>query len=180
MSAQRAAELVLMAGVIPLWILSGVADWWCHRRTAIERTSGLAENAFHWVLLAEGGVALVAVALLEIDAALLLLVAAAFLAHEITTYVELRYTVPRREVRPIEQMVHSFMEILPLAMLGLLAVIAWEQVAAVVGGGAADIGLRLKENPWPVPYLLGVAAAVLMLNVIPMAEEGVRCWRARA
>jgi hypothetical protein len=180
MSAQRAAELVLMAGVIPLWILSGVADWWCHRRTAIERTSGLAENAFHWVLLAEGGVALVAVALLEIDAALLLLVAAAFLAHEITTYVELRYTVPRREVRPIEQMVHSFMEILPLAMLGLLAVIAWEQVAAVVGGGAADIGLRLKENPWPVPYLLGVAAAVLVLNVIPMAEEGVRCWRARA
>jgi hypothetical protein len=180
MSAQRAAELVLMAGVIPLWILSGVADWWCHRRTAIERTSGLAENAFHWVLLAEGGVALVAVALLEIDAALLLLVAAAFLAHEITTYVELRYTVPRREVRPIEQMVHSFMEILPLAMLGLLAVIAWEQVAAVVGGGAANLGLRLKENPWPVPYLLGVAAAVLMLNVIPMAEEGVRCWRARA
>jgi hypothetical protein len=48
------------------------------------------------------------------------------------------------------------------------------------GGGAADFGLRLKEYPWPVPYLLGVAAAVLVLNVIPMAEEGVRCWRARA
>ena len=173
-------ELVLMAGIIPLWILSGVADWWCHRRTGIERTSGVAENAFHWLLLAEGGVALLAVALLEIDAAVLLLVFAAFLAHEVTTYVELRYTVPRREVRPLEQMVHSFMEILPLAMLGVVAVLAWDQVVAMIGGGVAEFALRVKEHPWPVPYLLGVAAAVLVLNVIPMAEEGVRCWRARS
>ena len=172
------AEVVLMAGIIPLWILSGVADWWCHRRTGIERTSGLPENAFHWLLLAEGGVALLAVALLEIDAAVLLVVFAAFLAHEVTTYVELRYTVPRREVRPLEQMVHSFMEILPLAMLGVVAVLAWDQVLALFQG-TAEFALRLKKEPWPVSYLLSVAGAVLLLNVMPMAEEGVRCWRAR-
>ena len=173
------AEVVLMAGIIPLWILSGVADWWCHRRTGIERTSGLPENAFHWLLLAEGGVALLAVALLEIDAAVLLVVFAAFVAHEVTTYVELRYTVPRREVRPLEQMVHSFMEILPLAMLGVVAVLAWDQVLALFHG-TAQFALRPKQDPWPLPYLAGVAAAVLLLNVLPMAEEGVRCWRARA
>jgi hypothetical protein len=173
------AELVLMAGIIPLWILSGVADWWCHRRTAIERTSGLPENAFHWLLLAEGGVALLAVALLEIDAAVLLVVFGAFVAHEVTTYVELRYTVPRREVRPLEQMVHSFMEILPLAMLGVVAVLAWDQVVALFQG-TAEFALRLKKDPWPLPYLATVAVAVLVLNVLPMAEEGVRCWRARA
>lgn len=178
MNAAAAAELVLMAGIVPLWILAGLADWWCHRRTAIERTSGWRENAFHWLLLAEGGVALVATALLEIDAAVLL-VLAAFLAHEATTYIELRYTVPRREVRPLEQMVHSFMEILPLALLGVLAVIGWDDVQALFGAGAPDFGLRLKEQPWPASYLLGVAVAVLLLNVLPMAEEGVRCWRAR-
>ena len=179
MNGLHAAELVLMAGMIPLWILAGLADWWCHRRTAIERTSGWRENAFHWLLLAEGGVALLATALLEIDAAVLLLVLAAFLAHEVTTYIELRYTVPRREVRPIEQMVHSFMEILPLAVLGLLAVIAWEQVLALFGAGVPDFALRPKKKPWPAGYLLGAGAAVLLLNVLPMAEEGVRCWRER-
>ena len=77
MSAHDGARLLLMGGVMPLWILAGLADWWCHRRTAIERTSGLRENLFHWLLFAEAGVALGAVAVLDVNAALLLLVAAA-------------------------------------------------------------------------------------------------------
>ena len=87
-----------MAAVVPLWIVAGLLDWWCHRRTFIERTAGLTENVFHWILFAEAGVALLAVALLEIDAAVMLLVFAAFLAHEVTTYIELRYVVPLRPV----------------------------------------------------------------------------------
>lgn len=173
----RSAELLVMYGVVPLWIAAGVADWACHRRTRIGQTTGLRENAFHWVLLAEGGIALATTALLEITAGALLLVLAAFLLHELTTWVELRYTVPRREVRPIEQMVHSFMEMLPLVLLALLAVIGREQVLALLDGGTPDFGLRLKAQAWPAAYLAGVAAAVLLLNVLPMAEETVRCVR---
>jgi hypothetical protein len=173
-----AAELIIMAGVIPLWILAGLVDWWCHRRTAIERTSGLPENVFHWLLFAEAGVALAAVGLLDITASVLLLVVAGFVAHEITTFIELRYTVPRRDVRPLEQMVHSFMEILPLVMLALLAVMRWDQVLALFAAGTPGLDLRLKPDPWPPGYLLGVAGAVLLLNVLPLAEEGWRCLRA--
>ena len=173
----RAAELLVMVGVLPLWIAAGVADWACHRRTRIGQTSGLRENVFHWVLLAEGGVALVTAALLEITAGALLLVLAAFLVHELTTWVELRYTVPRREVRPIEQMVHSFMEQLPLVLLALLAVTGSEQLRALVAGGTPDFGLAFKAQPWPPAYLAGMAAAVLLLNVVPMTEETLRCLR---
>jgi hypothetical protein len=162
-SAQEIARFGIMFGVVPLWIAAGLVDWSCHRRTAIERTSGWRENAFHWVLFAEGGVALVATALLEPGPALLLIVLAAFVAHELTTYVELRYTAPRREIRPFEQMVHSFMELLPLALLGLLAVLA---------SGPAPA-------PWPAGYLAGAALAVLLLNVLPMLEESWRCLRHR-
>lgn len=169
-----------MVAVIPLWIAAGLADWWCHRRTAIEHTSGLPENAFHWLLLAEGGVALLAVALLEPDGAVLLLVFAAFLAHEVTTFVELRYTVPLRAVRPGEQMVHSFMELLPLLILALLAMIRWDQVLAFFDGGEPDLSLQLKYTPWPATYLAGAALAVLLFNVLPMLEESLRCARARA
>ena len=173
MSAAQAAELVLRWGLVPLWILAGLADWWCHRRTRIEATSGWPENAFHWLLFVEAGVGLLAAALLQVNAAVLVLVAGSFLVHELSTWVELRYTVGRREVRPFEQMVHSFMEILPLALIALLAVMT------LAGAGAADFGLRVKDPPWPPAYLAGMGAAVLLLNVLPLAEEGWRCLRAR-
>jgi hypothetical protein len=180
MTAQAGARALLMYAVVPLWIAAGLADWACHRRTRIESTSGLPENVFHWVLMAEGGVALVAAALFEPNAVMLLLVFAAFLAHELTTYVELRYTAPRRPIRPIEQMVHSFMELLPLVLFALLAVIGWEQVLALFGQSEPDFSLVARERPWPPGYLLGVAVAVLVLNVLPLAEETWRCVRQRA
>ena len=175
----QAAQLVLMVVVIPLWIGMGLVDWWCHRRTRIEDTSGVPENVFHWFLLAEGGLALLATALLEINAAVLLLVFAAFLAHELTTFVELRYAVPRREVQPFEQMVHSFMEILPLLVLALLAVLAWTEALALFDEEAApDFSLRTKVDPWPPAYLAAVTVAVTLFNLLPLAEEALRCLRA--
>jgi hypothetical protein len=177
MSNAEAAQLILMYGLIPLWVAAGFADWFCHRTSAIERNSGLRENAFHWVLMAQVGCALLAIALLEVNAAILLLVFAAFLAHEATTYVELRYTVALRAVRPFEQMVHSFMELLPLAALALLAVMEWDQALALFGEGNPDFDLRPKMQPWPTAYLLCGMAAVVLFSLLPLAEETWRCWR---
>jgi hypothetical protein len=176
---QQAAELVLMVVVVPLWIFAGLLDWWCHRTSRIQETSGLPENIFHWFLCGEAGLALLAAALLEINAAVLMVVFAAFLAHELTTYIELRYTVPLREVRPFEQMVHSFMEIIPLLLLVLLAVMKWDQVLALLDEGTPDFDLRPKDDPWPAGYLLWMAASVTLFNLVPLAEEAVRCLRSR-
>jgi hypothetical protein len=118
--------------------------------------------------------------LLEPDGAVLLLIFAAFLAHEVTTFAELRYTVPLRPVRPGEQMIHSFMELLPLVILALLAVIRWDQVMAFFDGREPDLGIRLKQAPWPASYVAGAALAVLLLNVLPLLEESLRCARALA
>ena len=175
------AALLLIVVVFPLWIAAGLADWACHRATRIESTSGLTENLLHWLLLAQAGVAVLAMALLQVNAAVLLIVLAAFVLHELTVWFELRYTVPRREVRPIEQMVHSFEELLPLAALVLLAAIAWDQALALVGAGnqAPDLGLRRKEQPLPPALLLAGAGAVLLFNVLPLAQETAACLRAR-
>src|SRR6478609_666578 len=105
---EDAPRLLLMYVVYPVWVACGLADWACHRRTRIEATSGIRENLFHWLLLAEIGVAM--------------LVLACFLAHELTVWIELQFVVPLREVTPTEQMIHSFLELLPLLSLALLAV----------------------------------------------------------
>jgi hypothetical protein len=179
MSTAHAAQAILMFVMVPLWIVSGTLDWLCHRRTRIQDTSGLPENAFHWLLMAEGGLVLLSIALLEINAAVLLLAFAGFLAHELTTYVELRYTVSRRNVQPVEQMIHSFMELLPLAILALLAAMQWDEVRALFGEGTPSLDLRSKDEPWPATWLAACGLAVLVLNVLPMAEETLRCVRAR-
>ena len=177
-----AARAILMFLVFPLWVAAGLADWICHRRTAIERTSGLKENLLHLLMTAEVGLGMLAVALLEINAAVLLMVFAVFIVHELTVYWDLHYSTPLRQVRPFEQMVHSFLEILPLLSLLLLAAAQWDQARALFGfgSGAADISLRPKAEPLPPAFLAGGALAALLLNGVPLLEETWRCWKERA
>jgi hypothetical protein len=46
----------LMYVLLPAWFVPGVVDWWMHRRTRIERTSGLPESLIHALMMTEVGV----------------------------------------------------------------------------------------------------------------------------
>jgi hypothetical protein len=169
---QDAAVFLLMYVVFPLWVAAGLADWACHVRTGIAQTSGLKENALHWLMFAEIGVGMIAVAFFEIDTAVLAIVLAVFLVHEATVYWDLHYSTMIRDVGPFEQMVHSFLELLPLASLALLAVIAWPIETF-------DASLRLKDKPWSQVYVACAIAATVLFNALPLAQETVACLRAR-
>jgi len=166
---QGAAAFILMYIVFPLWVAAGLVDWHCHRRTGISITSGLRENLLHWLLYAEIGAGMLAVALFETNAAVLAIVFGVFLVHEATVYWDLAYSSIRRDVDPLEQMVHSFLELLPLVSLALLAIIA----------DRSDWSLRLRSEPWPLEYLAAAAGASLLFNVLPLAQESIACLRAR-
>lgn len=170
----------LMYGVLPLWVLAGLADWWCHRRTAIESTSGLRESGFHFLMFAQMGLAGLAVLLLEVNAAVFALLVALFALHEATTWLELRFVGPRRVISPAEQMVHSYMELLPLAALFLLAALHAGQLGLLPGAAPLEWQLRLKSDPLPPAYLATALLAIVLLNLLPLLEEALRCWRARA
>lgn len=174
------ALAVLMYAAIPLWIAAGFVDWLCHRATRIQETAGLPENLMHWLMFAQVGAGLLMVAFLEINGLVLVAMLAVFVLHEATVYVELRYVVGRRELRPLEQMVHSFMELLPLVTLALLCVLAANTLALWWGGHGLDLAARAKREPWPASYLAAVGAAVLLFNVLPLAEETLRCLRGGA
>ena len=179
---QEAARLILMYLVFPLWVAAGFADWACHRRTGIAQTSGLKENLLHLLMFAEIGAGMLAVALFEVNAAVLLAVLAVFAVHEATVYWDLHYSAPRRHIGPFEQMVHSFLEILPLLSLALLAAAAWPQALALAGLGseAADWTLRAKRDPLSHAYLVGAFLSTLAFNAVPLLQETWSCWRARA
>lgn len=166
--------------VLPLWLAAGLADWFCHRATRIEVTSGPKESVFHLLGLAEMGVPVVLALFFEINALVIAVMIAAFVLHELTTWADLRYASSTREILPIEQQVHSFLEVLPFMGLGFIVLLHWEQFLALfgLGGESPQFALTLKQEPLPLSYVLAVIAAAIVFNVIPFTEELIRGMRA--
>lgn len=173
-------RIFLLYVLLPLWLLSGLADWLCHRAAAIATTSGAKESLIHLLMLAEMGVAALAGLFLEINAIVLAIMLVAFLLHEATSMWDVSYAISRRTVTPFEQHVHSFLEMLPLMALVLLGCLHWPQALAPFGLGAevADWQLRLKRQPLPTAYLVTVLVLIALVEILPYLEEFHRGRRA--
>ena len=163
----------LMFFVVPLWISAGVADWLCHRATDIEHTTGSYESLLHLAMLVEMGVPTLAALFLEITSPVLALMVASFVLHEATALWDVGYATQHRNVTPLEQHVHSFLEMLPLMGLSFIAVLHWPEVMAMVGLGdrPADWSVRFKEDPLPTGYVVATLSAVALFNALPYLEE---------
>ena len=87
----------------------------------MRRALSLSERKNHDVVLP-----LLAGLFLEINALVIALMIAAFLAHQVIALCDVRYAVTRRYVSPIEQHVHSFLEM-------IVVVLNWPQFLALFG-----------------------------------------------
>lgn len=166
---------------IPLWLLVGFGDWLFHRKTQISETSGTGESLLHLLMLGEVGLPMLAGLFLEINALVLALMIAGFLAHEATVLWDLRYTANKRAILPGEQVIHSYQEAIPLMLLVLVAILHWDQFMALITfSGQADFRLAWRSNPLPAAYLAGILVAAALLVVLPFIEELWRCYRQAA
>jgi hypothetical protein len=171
---------ILMYFVLPLWLAAGFADYLCHRASHIESTSGPAESALHLLQFAEMAVPILAALFLEINALIFLIMIASVILHQATALWDLYYASGRRTITPIEQQVHSFLEMLPLMGLVLIAVLHWQQFMALFGLGTepARFDLTLKSGPPSWIYVTAVLVAALLFELLPYGEELVRGLRA--
>ena len=180
-STASAAAAILMFAVLPIWVAAGLADYFCHRASSIETKSGPTESALHLLQLSLVGLPVLLALFLEIDAALLAIMIACLLLHHAVAYLDIRYANTTRRVTPFEQMVHSFLELMPLTAFALVCVLHWDQLVSLFGFGqsAADFSLRLKSQPLPPAYVIGLLLATFLLNAVPYAEEMFRTLQAR-
>ncbi|MXM62770.1 diguanylate cyclase [Streptomyces sp. HUCO-GS316] len=171
----------LLLGVLPLWVVPGLADWWMHRRTKIERTSGTKESVIHALMMTEAGVPVVMGLLARVNPLVLTAMGGAAVAHGATAVYDVWLATGEREIRPIEQHIHSFLEVLPLTALAFTACLHADQVRSALRGGPnpGDWRLLPKERPLPAPYLAGLAGVIVTGVVLPYAEELRRCLRGR-
>ncbi len=169
----------LMYFILPLWLAAGFADYLCHRASDIEHTSGWKESVLHLLQFGEMAVPILAVMFLEINALVILTMIVCFLLHEITALWDVSYAVSTREVTPIEQHVHSFLEMLPLMGLVMVVILHFDQFIALFGFAPARFDITFKQPPLHVGYVATILTCVLLFEVLPYVEELVRGLRAR-
>src|ERR1700733_11931890 len=118
--------------VVPVWLFMGLADYFCHRASDIEHTTGTRESVMHLVQYTFAGLPLMAALFLRINAGVLMLMAVFVILHHAVAYMDVRYANQLRRVTPVEQMVHSFLEIIPLTALLLTSALDFAQIAATL------------------------------------------------
>ena len=109
----------LLFFILPLWMAAGVTDYVLHKRAQIEENAGTKESILHALQLGEAGIPVMLALLLEVNAFTFLVMVLAFILHELTSLWDVSYASAHRYVSPLEQHVHSFMEVLPLMALSL-------------------------------------------------------------
>lgn len=172
--------VILMYFLMPLWLMVGVADWLCHKATHIERTSGARESVLHLLMFAEIGLPLLAAIFLDVNALIIGFMIIMFLLHEATALWDVDYAVARRRVTPLEQHVHSFLEMIPLMALLLIIARHSPQFLALFGAGeeVARFDLIWKTPSLPPAYIAAVLSAASVVALL-YVEELIRCLRAK-
>ena len=90
------------------------------------------------------------------------------------------YATATREVGPIKQTAHSFLEMFPLMGLVMVIVLHWDQFVALFGLAPARFTIALKQPPLGIGYVTGILVLVLLFEVLPYLEElvcGIRAKR---
>jgi hypothetical protein len=167
----RALLIGLLCVMFPVWLLAGLGDWLCHRRSQIQRSAGPRESALHLLLYLLIAAPIVVALFMEINATVLVFMATCALAHMAVSLWDTSFAQPRRHISPLEQQIHSYLEMLPLFAVALAVVLHWQ--ASV----DPEWGWSLRLHPLPAGWRPGVLLA-LLAGLLLIVEELLRCLRA--
>lgn len=175
-------RMALLYGLVPAWVLLGLADYLCHRAQHIEETAGLHESLLHLAMLAALAVGVLTVLCLQMNAATLWIVLGACVLHEVLMLADLRWAQAARGIPWYEQWVHGLQQAMPWMALGALMLLHPGQALAMVGlrGRAPSTptwDLVWQPPPLPAGYLAAFLAGGTLLVGLPFLEEALRCWR---
>jgi hypothetical protein len=157
-----------------VWLLAGTSDFVAHRRSNLARTSGVPESMAHLLQLALVGLAVLVGMAFEIGRITALVLLALVTAHAIVGYLDTRIAVrSKRVISPIEQHLHSVLDMAPPIGFGWAIAVAWPALAA--GDWTIDFRApRLSASTW-----VGILAPAGLLCVAPAVVEFITAWRAR-
>jgi hypothetical protein len=160
-----AMDVTVWHGLYLLWLTAGAMDFRLHRASNIESTTGLEESRLHLVQIALLGLATLLWLCFRASHALFLILLALVCLHAITGYWDTRVAYPKRAIRPLEQHVHSILDLAPWIAIGA---VYWSKPDTHVETGPA-------LEPAPITLWLFAIVPALLLAVVPALVEFRRC-----
>ncbi len=164
--------LILMYFVLPLWLVTGFADWLCHRASHIETTTGAKEPLIHLLMFTEVDIPLLAATFLDIK--------------RFDYRRHARCVCPPRGHRHVgrklrddgadRDAVRTACSQLPgIPLMGIIIVVSlhWGQFLALFGFGSepARFNLVWKSEPLPVFYIVTMLVVVLLFEALPISKN---------
>lgn len=160
-----AAPAAWIYGGYLVWLLAGAGDFLCHRRTDLPHTSGLAESRLHLLQLAVIGAGLVLWLAFAPSLSMLIVVLALVCAHAVFGYLDTRRAFARRIISPLEQHLHSILDMAPIIAFGLLLGSEWSEV------WHRGRPLAMRDPPFAPSIWMSVLLPALPLCVLPALLE---------
>ena len=158
-------ELWLAVVAYLAWLVVGLGDFLCHWRTDLPHTSGVAESATHLLQLAVLAIAVVLGLAFEVNLIVALLLLALVLVHAAVGYWDTRVAFRRRRtLLPIEQHVHSVLDMAPMIGFAWLVISAWP---AAADGWA----LQVRQPALPIAVWIAFLLPPAVLCVVPALLE---------
>jgi hypothetical protein len=151
----------------PLWLAGGGVDYLCHRRSAIERTSGFHESLYHLAQFITIAAIVICIALFAGSLAIFAVLVGTVLLHTLLSYFDVRFTERRRYISPLEQHAHAAMDILPIVVVALVIVLEWHSAAFTWA-------VRLRSPMLEPAQLVIVIGTIVVGAGAPVLEE---LWR---
>lgn len=154
-----------------LWLVAGLADFILHRRANLAHTSGMAESALHLVQLLLVGLGILLWLYMQPSRPLLILWTAIATLHAAVGYLDTSVAYPRRRIGPLEQHVHSALDMAP-----------WIAVACLWwlhGREESTAAIALREPAFSTLHQAGVLLPAAVLTGVPAMVEFVHAWRVR-
>lgn len=168
-AVDAAIDKLLLGGVFPAWLLAGVLDWYWHKQSDIEHTAGAPESIMHLLMGMQAGATFTIATFFRPNTLTVSAAMAAAILHHVTTLCDVFYAMPQRKLPEAERHTHSFLEVLPYVIAGLLA----------VRPKAASRAIPLRESLPSRAALTAVFASAGVVGFGPHIQELIRCVRAR-
>ena len=170
---------VILYVLLPLWGIAGMLDWWCHRNTEIEKTSGLKEAYIHCLMGVQICIPLVLSLLFEVNVLIMLLCFAALIAHEVVAHYDVHFATGKREISIWEVHAHNYLATLPFFLILLIIVRKWEVFLDTVTlnwSGGFGVEWRKEQLGNSGNYATFYMALMAIFVVFPYMQEWWRCY----
>ncbi len=170
---------VILYVLLPLWGIAGMLDWWCHRNTEIEKTSGLKEAYIHCLMGVQICIPLVLSLLFEVNVLIMLLCFVALIAHEVVAHYDVHFATGKREISIWEVHAHNYLATLPFFLILLIIVRKWEvflDMATLNWSGGFSIEWRKEPLGNSGNYATFYMVLMGIFVVFPYMQEWWRCY----